>query len=83
MATGIQIANPELTVIAAGGDGDGYGIGLNHWVQAMRRNVNITYLVMDNHIYSLTTGQYSPTSRKGFISNTTPKGSAEMHLRPL
>ena len=83
VATGIQIANPELTVIAAGGDGDGYGIGLNHWVQAMRRNVNITYLVMDNHIYSLTTGQYSPTSRKGFISKTTPKGSAELHLRPL
>lgn len=83
VATGIQISNPNLTVIAAGGDGDGYGIGLNHFIHAARRNVNITYIVMDNHIYSLTTGQYSPTSRKGFVSKTTPKGSAEMHLRPL
>ncbi len=83
VATGIQIANPDLTVIAAGGDGDGYGIGLNHFIHAMRRNLNLTYLVMDNHIYSLTTGQYSPTSRKGFVSKTTPRGSAEMHLRPL
>lgn len=83
VATGIQMANPELTVIAAGGDGDGYGIGLNHFVHAMRRNINITYLVMDNHIYSLTTGQTSPTSRQGFISKTTPEGAAEMHIRPL
>jgi len=83
VASGIQIANPDLTVIAAGGDGDGYGIGLNHFIHAIRRNLNITYLVMDNHIYSLTTGQYSPTSRKGFVSKTTPKGSAELHIRPL
>ncbi len=83
VATGIKLANPELTVIAAGGDGDGYGIGLNHFIHAMRRNIDITYLVMDNHIYSLTTGQTSPTSRKGFISKSTPKGAAELHLRPL
>ena len=83
VATGIKLANPKLTVIAAGGDGDGYGIGLNHFIHAMRRNIDITYLVMDNHIYSLTTGQTSPTSRMGFISKTTPKGAAELHIRPL
>ena len=75
--------SPTNSVIAAGGDGDGYGIGLNHFIHAMRRNIDITYLVMDNHIYSLTTGQTSPTSRKGFISKSTPKGAAELHLRPL
>lgn len=82
-ATGIKLANHELTVIATGGDGDGYGIGLSHGLHAMRRNVDITYIVMDNNIYSLTTGQTSPTSRKGFKSKTSPTGSAEEPVRPL
>lgn len=83
LAQGVQIANHHLTVIAAGGDGDGYGIGMGHFIHAMRRNVNLTYIVMDNNIYGLTTGQTSPTSAKGFTSKTTPAGAAEDPIRPL
>lgn len=83
IAQGVQLANPKLTVIAAGGDGDGYGIGLGHFLHALRRNVNLTYIVMDNNIYGLTTGQTSPTSAKGFKSKTSPAGSAENPIRPL
>lgn len=83
VAQAIKIANRHLTVIAAGGDGDGYGIGIGHFIHAMRRNVDITYLVMDNHIYGLTTGQTSPTSKKGFVTKTTPFGAAEYPVRPL
>lgn len=54
-----------MTVTATGGDGDGYGIGLNHFIQAMRRNINVTYIVMNNEIYGLTTGQVWPTSETG------------------
>jgi len=82
-ATGIKLVNHNLTVLATGGDGDGYGIGLNHSLHAMRRNIDITYIVMDNNIYGLTTGQMSPTSRKGFKSKTSPNGSAEDPIRPL
>jgi 2-oxoglutarate ferredoxin oxidoreductase subunit beta len=82
-ATGVKLANHHLTVVAAGGDGDGYGIGLGHFIHALRRNIDITYIVMDNHIYGLTTGQTSPTSRKGFLSKTSPQGSAEEPIRPL
>ncbi|HYF96240.1 MAG TPA: 2-oxoacid:ferredoxin oxidoreductase subunit beta [Symbiobacteriaceae bacterium] len=82
-ATAIKLVNHSLTVIATGGDGDGYGIGLSHSLHAMRRNVDITYIVMDNNIYGLTTGQMSPTSRKGFKSKTSPTGSAEDPIRPL
>lgn len=82
-ATAIKLVNKDLTVIATGGDGDGYGIGLSHSLHAMRRNIDITYIVMDNNIYGLTTGQVSPTSRKGFKSKTSPTGSAEDHIRPL
>src|SRR5438552_6335486 len=57
VATGAKMANHELTVIATGGDGDGFGIGCGHWIHAMRRNVDITYIVMDNEIYGLTVGQ--------------------------
>src|SRR6266481_5126376 len=64
VATGVKLANHELTVIATGGDGDGFGIGGNHFTHTMRRNVDLTYIVMDNQIYGLTTGQTSPTSRK-------------------
>ncbi|MFZ5824003.1 MAG: 2-oxoacid:ferredoxin oxidoreductase subunit beta [Bacillota bacterium] len=82
-ATAIKLVNHQLTVIATGGDGDGYGIGLSHSLHAMRRNIDITYIVMDNNIYGLTTGQMSPTSRKGFKSKTSPQGSAEDPVRPL
>ena len=76
VAQAIKIANRDLVVIAAGGDGDGYGIGVGHFIHACRRNIDITYIVMDNHIYGLTTGQTSPTSEKGFKTKTTPYGAA-------
>src|SRR5438445_11172663 len=77
VATGVKLANHALTVIATGGDGDGYGIGLNHFIQAMRRNINITYIVMNNEVYGLTTGQVSPTSETGMKTKTTPHGNLE------
>jgi len=82
-ATGAKLANHALTVIATGGDGDGYGIGLNHFIQAMRRNINITYIVMNNEIYGLTTGQVSPTSESGMVTKSTPGGNLENMLNPL
>ncbi|MGI6127817.1 MAG: thiamine pyrophosphate-dependent enzyme, partial [Planifilum sp.] len=82
-AQGVKLANQDLTVIAAGGDGDGYGIGMGHFVHAVRRNVDLTYIVMDNHIYGLTTGQLSPTSDRGFKSKTSPQGSAEEPVKPV
>lgn len=83
IAQGIKLANRDLTVIAAGGDGDGYGIGGNHFIHACRRNVDITYIVMDNHVYGLTKGQASPTSEKGFRTVTSPEGVAEEPVNPL
>jgi len=74
-AAAAKIANPELIVIAVGGDGDGYGEGGNHFLHAVRRNHHITYLVHDNQIYGLTKGQTSPTSDPGFITKTTPYGA--------
>jgi 2-oxoglutarate ferredoxin oxidoreductase subunit beta len=82
-ATGAKLANQALTVIATGGDGDGYGIGLNHFIQAMRRNIDITYIVMNNEVYGLTTGQVSPTSETGMKTKTTPHGNLEGMLNPL
>ncbi len=81
-AIGAKIANPELTVIAISGDGDAYGEGGNHFLHAMRRNHDITYLVHDNQVYALTKGQASPTSDAGFITKTTPYG-ASMPVNPL
>ena len=66
-----------------GGDGDGYGIGLNHFIQAMRRNINLTYIVMNNEIYGLTTGQTSPTSETGMVTKSTPGGNLEGMLNPV
>jgi len=83
VATGAKMANHEMTVIACGGDGDGYGIGQGHLVHSIRRNVNITYIVMNNSIYGLTTGQTSPTSEPGMKSKSTPYGNPENQLRPL
>ena len=82
-ATGSKLANHAMTVIATGGDGDGYGIGLNHFIQAMRRNINVTYIVMNNEIYGLTTGQVSPTSETGMKTKTTPHGNLEGMLNPM
>jgi 2-oxoglutarate ferredoxin oxidoreductase subunit beta len=81
-AIAAKIANHELTVIAVGGDGDGYGEGGNHFISAMTRNVNITYVVHNNQVYGLTKGQASPTSDPGFVTKTTPEG-AWVPLRPL
>jgi 2-oxoglutarate ferredoxin oxidoreductase subunit beta len=66
-----------------GGDGDGYGIGMGHCVHAMRRNLNLTYIVMDNQIYGLTTGQCSPTTLLDVRTKTTPRGNAELPINPL
>ena len=82
IATGVHLANPEIVTIAAGGDGDGYGIGGNHFVHACRRNLDLTYIVMNNSIYGLTTGQASPTTPKGLTTKSTPKGY-EIHEDPV
>jgi len=83
VATGIKLANHELTVLAEGGDGDGYTEGGNHFLHAMRRNIDITYLVHDNQVYGLTKGQTSPTSEEGYISRTTPMGAMNPPMKPL
>ena len=83
VATGAQLANHDLKIIVTGGDGDGYGIGGNHFVHSMRRNVDLTYIVMNNQIYGLTTGQISPTSTKGMKTKSTPTGSAENPIFPV
>ena len=83
VATGVKMANHELHVIITGGDGDGFGIGGNHFIHTMRRNVDLTYIAMDNQIYGLTTGQVSPTSRIGMKTKSTPFGSVEGPVNPI
>ena len=83
IATGVKIANPRLKVVVVGGDGDGYGIGLNHMIHAARRNVGITYIVSNNQVYGLTTGQMSPTTLRGVKTKTTPFGSIDEPVNPL
>lgn len=83
VATGIKLANPDLHVVITGGDGDGYGIGMGHFIHAMRRNLDLTYVVMNNQIYGLTTGQASPTTMKEVRTKTTPRGNAELPINPL
>lgn len=82
-AQAIKLANRELTVIAAGGDGDGFAIGMGHYMHALRRNINITYVVMDNQIYGLTKGQTSPTSDSGFSTRSTPAGNIEKPVNQM
>ena len=82
-AQGLKLANPKLNVIACGGDGDGMAIGLGHTFHAIRRNVNITYVLMDNHVYGLTKGQTSPRSDLGFKTKTTPRGNIETPVDTL
>lgn len=79
-AQGVKMANRDLTVVAAGGDGDGFAIGMGHTIHAIRRNIDMTYIVMDNHIYGLTKGQTSPRSDVGFKTKSTPAGSVESPL---
>ncbi len=82
VATGIKLANDRLTVIAIGGDGDGFAIGGGHIPHAARRNVDITYLLFDNGIYGLTKGQVSPTSVMGFKTKTSPYENRDAPLNP-
>ena len=83
VATGVKMANHELNVVVTTGDGDGYGIGGNHFTHTARKNVDLTYLVMNNQIYGLTTGQVSPTSTYGMKTKSSPFGSVETPLNPL
>jgi len=83
VANGVKLANSDLTVIVTGGDGDGYGIGVGHFVHSMRRNVDLTYIVMDNQIYGLTTGQTSPTTELNTKTKSTPNGNLEKSLNPI
>jgi 2-oxoglutarate ferredoxin oxidoreductase subunit beta len=83
LATGIKLANPELTVFAVGGDGDAFSIGAGHLPHAARRNVDITYIVMDNEIYGLTKGQPSPTSPVGMEKKASPYGTYDSPLNPI
>ena len=80
-----SVANqiPDLTVIAVGGDGDGFSIGGGHLAHAVRRNPDITYVVMDNEVYGLTKGQTSPTSPTGFQTKSTPYGSSDDPINPM
>lgn len=83
LASGIRLANTDLKVVITGGDGDGYGIGIGHFIHAMRRNLDLTYVVMDNQIYGLTTGQASPTTMKEMRTKSTPRGNAELPINPI
>ena len=77
IATGFKVANPDMTVWQISGDGDGLAIGGNHFIHAVRRNVDINLLLLNNKIYGLTKGQYSPTSDRGFVSKSSPYGTTE------
>lgn len=83
IATGIKMSRPELEVVVFGGDGDAFAIGAGHFVHACRRNIDMCYVIMDNAVYGLTKGQYSPTAAAGFVSKTTPSGSNEEGINPL
>ncbi len=83
VAEAMRMCNNKLTILCSGGDGDGYGIGVGHFIHAMRRNYNLTYVVHDNQVYGLTKGQVSPTSEKGYKSPTSPYGAIEQPVNPL
>lgn len=83
VAIGIKTANPRLTVLAVGGDGDGLSIGVGHFVHAARKNPDITYIMMNNSLYGMTKGQYSPCSFAGTKSGTSPYGSFEQEMSPI
>ena len=81
--TGLKVARPDLTVIVTGGDGDGYSIGGNHFMHACRRNVDMTYIVMDNHVYGMTKGQASPTTEPDWDNKLSPGGTGVRAFHPL
>ena len=83
LATGLKLARPELTVIVVGGDGDGFSIGGNHFLHACRRNVDMTYVVMDNEVYGMTKGQPSPTTAPDWDSKIAPGGTGISPFLPL
>jgi len=83
VATGIKLANPDLTVICFAGDGDAYAEGLDHLIFAAKRNVDITTIIHDNRVYGLTTGQYTPTSPSWFRGRSTPEGLEVPPINPL
>lgn len=83
MALGVKMANKKLKVIVVGGDGDVYGEGVNHFIEAIRDNIDITLLVFDNSIYSLTKGQASPTTPRMRVTNSSPSGNLSYPLNPL
>jgi len=83
LAAGLKVTRPDLTVVVASGDGDGYSIGGNHFLHACRRNVDMTYVVMDNHIYGMTKGQPSPTTEPEFDTALTPGGTGVRPFHPL
>ena len=82
IATGCKVANPDLSVWQISGDGDGLAIGGNHFIHANRRNINLNMILLNNRIYGLTKGQYSPTSERGFVSKSSPYGTVEDPFRP-
>ena len=82
IATGVKVVNPNLTVWQVSGDGDGLAIGGNHFIHANRRNINLNLILLNNRIYGLTKGQYSPTSPRGFVSKSSPYGTVEDPFRP-
>ncbi|PIR06493.1 MAG: 2-oxoacid ferredoxin oxidoreductase [Candidatus Komeilibacteria bacterium CG11_big_fil_rev_8_21_14_0_20_36_20] len=82
-AVGAKLANKNLTVLAIAGDGDGYGEGMGHLVHAIRGNANVTYIVHDNKVYGLTTGQAAPTAEQGYRSKSTPAGIIEEATNPI
>ena len=82
-AQGAKIANPEMTVVAVGGDGDGLGIGAGHFVAAGRRNVNMTYIIFDNGVYGLTKGQASPTLKLGEKTKSLPSPNTNSNVNPI
>jgi 2-oxoglutarate ferredoxin oxidoreductase subunit beta len=83
VAMGMKLARPELTVLAVAGDGDGLAIGGGHLPHMARRNMDITYILIDNSLYGMTKGQPSPTAQKGVVSKTTPYGAPEVPLNPV
>ena len=82
IATGVKVANPELHVWQITGDGDALAIGGNHFIHAIRRNVDINVILFNNEIYGLTKGQYSPTTKRGQITKTSPMGTIENPFNP-
>ena len=82
-ATGLKVARPDLTVLVTGGDGDGYSIGGNHFMHACRRNVDLTYIVMDNDVYGMTKGQASPTTEPDWDNKLSPGGTGIRAFNPL